>query len=614
MKYDVVVIGAGISGLTAASLLAKKNLKVCVIDSQYKPGGSCGIFKRNDCIFEQGAAMIYGFGERGFAPHRFVFNCLEEDIDVIKHKELYAINYEEHKIIFYDDIDKFIDELVKVFPNEKHNLKRFYDDMSHLYMKVIAEDPVFQSPDIVKKEKGLEKLKRNPLCYIKFLSYMNMSTEKLLHKYFKHKDIIRFFDKLTSTYCYTTVEETPAVLSSIMFVDNHFGGSYYPAGSTMNLTGKMEKVIEENNGDMLYNKEVTEILVEDKKVRGVKLSDGSMIKSDRVINSGTVWNLYDNLINKSADAKKIKWADELVPTYSSVILYAVVKKEVIPSDTLPIEMLIGSVDKIDEGEITVYVMSIDDKSLCNEKYHVVEAIGPTFKKWPVEYENYEELDGYKAMKEAEMNRVLNVLEKRFPGFKENIIHVEIATPCSLKKYVMKYKGATAGPKQKIGQHMLKRLHIRGDIEGLYNCGESTVMGTGTPAVTVSGISAADLVLRDLGLPEYEYRENMEKYVHFIKPPYNGEKHEENEIVEEASRCQFCEEPRCQKHCPGNIKIRDINRRAANGNLYGAAKALDNDDSCLSCESRICQKDCYRNTFDYHVEIYKINTNILQKYR
>ena len=48
-----------------------------------------------------------------------------------------------------------------------------------------------------------------------------------------------------------------------MFVDNHFGGSYYPAGSTLNLIGKLEKVIEENNGDMIDNKEVEKIIGHD---------------------------------------------------------------------------------------------------------------------------------------------------------------------------------------------------------------------------------------------------------------------------------------------------------------------------------------------------------------
>ena len=74
---------------------------------------------------------------------------------------------------------------------------------------------------------------------------------------------------------------------------------------------------------------------------------------------------------------------------------------------------------------------------------------------------------------------------------------------------MKEKGAVAGPKQQLGQHMLKRLKTKGDIEGLYNCGESTVMGTGTPAVTVSGISVANLILRECNMEEYENK-NIKK--------------------------------------------------------------------------------------------------------
>ena len=90
MKKEVIFIGAGISGLTGAALLAKKGFKVTVVDAQFKPGGSCGIFKREDVIFEQGAAMIYGFGDIGFNPHRFVFNALEEPIDIIKHDYLWT--------------------------------------------------------------------------------------------------------------------------------------------------------------------------------------------------------------------------------------------------------------------------------------------------------------------------------------------------------------------------------------------------------------------------------------------------------------------------------------------------------------------------------------------
>ena len=97
--YGVIIIGAGLSGLAAASLLAKRGLKVAVIDKSYNPGGSCGIFKRNDIIFDQGSSMLFGFGEKGFNAHRFVFNCLEEPIDVIRHDLLYCVNFKGRRKI-----------------------------------------------------------------------------------------------------------------------------------------------------------------------------------------------------------------------------------------------------------------------------------------------------------------------------------------------------------------------------------------------------------------------------------------------------------------------------------------------------------------------------------
>lgn len=617
MDYDVIIIGSGISGLTAASLLAKRKLKVCVIEAQYKPGGSCGIFKRNDVVFEQGAAMIYGFNARGFSPHRFVFNALEESIDIIKHDELYAINFGEHRIVFHQDIDMFIEELAKVFPKEKENFKRFYKELSNQYMKIIAENPAFISPDAMKKEKGLKSLLKHPIEYIRFLGYMNKNTKSVLKKYFKDENVFNLFDKLTSTYCYTNVEETPAILSSVMFVDNHFGGSYYPAGSTLNLVGKLEKVIEENNGQMIYNTEVEEIIVEDNKATKVSLDNGKVISANYIVNSGNVWNLYNKLLKNNASEEIKSWANSLEPAYPSVVLFALVKEEAIPKGTLPIEMLIGDKTKLDENEVTVYILSIDDKTLCKNGYHTIMAIGPTFKEWPKGFKNNYNTDKYREMKKIEKNRLLEILEKRFPGFKENLCHVEISTPTTLNRYVLKEGGSVAGPKQKLGQHMLKRLKAKSEINNLFNCGESTVMGTGTPAVTISGISVANLILRELGLEEFEYEKGMKNYVNIVTKPFKyeqikiGENEYEDKLAKLALKCQFCEKPSCEKVCKNNVPIRDINRRLAVGNFYGAKNLLKNYDinPCLNCESKDCENKCIRKGFAKEVSIREINSKL-----
>ena len=298
MEYDVLVIGAGLAGLTAASLLAKSGVSVAVLDKSYQPGGSCGIFKRENVIFDQGSSMLFGFGEKGFNPHRFVFNCLEEPIQMIKHEYLYCVNYRNEKIKFWADIDKFVEELSTVFPGERKNIKRFYQDMQKIYQHVMIENPVFSTPDETDKKASLKQLLRHPISYGKFLSRLNKSTKSLLDKYFSDPEIFKFFDKLMSTYCYTTVEETPAILAAVMFIDNHVGGSYYPAGSSVFLPGKLEKVIEEHNGQMLLEQEVEKLIFADNKPVGVKLKNGQELFGKNIIYSGTVWNLYGKLIPK----------------------------------------------------------------------------------------------------------------------------------------------------------------------------------------------------------------------------------------------------------------------------------------------------------------------------
>jgi len=571
MEYDVVVIGAGLSGLTAASLLAKRGLHVAVIDKSYEPGGSCGIFKRNGITFDQGAAMLYGFGDKGFNAHRFVFNCLEEPIDVIKHDLLYCVNFKGRRIKFWADLNMFAEELARVFPAEKENINRFYRDLEKMYRHVMVERPSYTTPDETDTMESLKGMLRHPVSYARFLRYLNRSAKDLLVKYFSDPEIFKFFDKLTSTYCYTTVEESPAVLAAVMFVDNHVGGSYYPTGSTLFLPGKLEKVIEENGGDILLETEVVRILFDGDRPSGVELNSGRHIYADSLVYSGTVWNLYGKLIDKTRlSAERIAWAANQIPTHPSVVLYAHIDKRVIPEDTAPIEMLVGNPDLLDESEVTAYILSIDDRTLCDEESHVVVAIGPTFADW---YGG--NTDDYLVKKEREKVRLIAVLEKRFPGFMDGVRYAEVATPRTIERYTLKNGGAVAGPKQMLGQHILHRLHTRSEWDNLFCCGESTVMGTGTPTVTTSGISAANAVLKKLKLEPFTYQPNMKNYVRIVDKPftkeglYDGYPEEMRVIMLKASRCQYCEQPQCATDT--DYDIRGIMRRVTVGNFTGARK-------------------------------------------
>lgn len=573
MEYDVIVIGAGLSGLTAASLLAKQGLNVLVAEHADRPGGSCGIFKRENAIFDQGAAMLYGFGEHGFNAHRFLFNCLEEPFAVVKHELLYVVHYRGKQIHFWPDIDRFIDELSAAFPAEKANIRRFYKEMQRLYTHVLSETPSYTTADETNPREALRSVLRHPLAYLRFLSYLNVSAETLLKRYFTDPDLLHFFDKLTSTYCYATVAEAPAIMASVMFIDNHEGGSYYPAGSTLFLPGTLEKVIEENGGIMQYNSTVTKLLFKDSKPDGILLENGQEIYGKQIIYTGTVWNLYNHLLPAEQVTPKEKaWVTAQAATYPSVVLYALVDSAVIPPDTCPIEMLTATPDAIDESEVTVYLLSLDDHTLCPPGTHTVVAIGPSFRNWSTENPTR-----YETQKQEETARLVTLLGQRFPGFEHHIRHCELATPHTIERYTLKNDGAVAGPKQMLGQHLLLRQSIRTRWDSLFCCGESTTMGTGTPTVTTSGIAAANAVLKKRGLPLYVWDPARKNQICVLTPPVEKEwlsqfyPPEQARIMAATQKCRFCNAPSC---CQSNqLDLSGILRRAACGNFTGARRVI-----------------------------------------
>jgi prolycopene isomerase len=608
-SYDVIVVGAGLGGMTAASLLARRGLSVLMIDQQNKPGGSCTSFKREDHVFDVGTAMLYGFGEKGFRPFRFLINQLEEPIDIIAHSTLARMTFEGQEIIFWPDIDRFLEELFRLYPQEKEGLRAFFADLYKLYENIVIKNEVISPPSEFSPRQGVRRLLSAPLAIIKMQKLLSTSTLDLLQKYFHTPDIINFFDKLCSAYSYTTAAETPVVLAATMFIDNHIGGVYFPAGGAQTLPNVIEKAFERDGGQTLYRHLVDEILIKDGTAYGVRLSNGVEIRSERVIANATVWNIYGKLVRPvHIPPERLKWAQSLVPTFPSMTLYMVVERNGFPEGLYPWEIFIENRKVIDSSDLTLYINSLVDTTLSPPDHLVVFAIAPNMCQWPHPDERGYHSDDYEAQKQREAERMLNQIEQHIPGFRKQILSLIIGTPTTIERYLLKNGGAVGGPKNQIGQEMLKRLHARSEWKHLYFCGDSTVMGTGAPATTVSGVGAANVILRELHLPEYDSRKFPQQYVNIVDLPYRRPVFNPNDVITDqnaylaAAECQGCQEPKCMDGCPAVIDIPGFLRRMEAKNYPGAARLIREmnpfGEVCgLTCTAgRLCQRDCYRRDF------------------
>jgi prolycopene isomerase len=608
-SYNVIVVGAGLGGMTAASLLAKRGLSVLMIDQQNKPGGACTSFKREDHVFDVGAAMLYGFGDKGFRPFRFLLNELEEPIDVVAHSTLARMTFEGQDIIFWPDIDRFLEELIQLFPQEKDCLKAFYADLYKMYENIVVKNEIISPPSELSPRQGLRQLLSDPLAILKMQKLLSTSTLDLLKKYFHSPEIINFFDKLCSAYSYTTAEETPAVLAATMFIDNHIGGVYFPAGGAQMLPNVIEKAFERDGGQALYRHLVDEILIQDGRAYGVRLSDGVEIRAERVIANATVWNIYGKLVRpEHIPPERLKWVKSLVPTFPSMTMYMILVREGLTENLYPWEIFIENRKMIDSTDLTLYINSLVDATLCPPDHLVVMAIAPNMCQWPHADEPGYHSPEYESQKQCEAERMIDQIEQHIPGFRKHIRTLIIGTPTTIERYLLKNGGAVGGPKNQIGQEMLKRLHARSEWKNLYFCGDSTVMGTGAPATTVSGVGAANVILREMHLPEYDSRKFSKQYVNLVDLPYQKPPYSPTDAISSsnayiaAAQCQGCQAPACVDGCPAGIDIPGFLRRMEAKNYAGAARLIRNKNpfgevcGLLCTPGRTCQKDCYRRDF------------------
>ena len=505
-NLDAIIIGSGIGGLVTASQLAAKGAHVLVLEKYIIPGGSGGSFKRKGYTFDVGASMIFGFGEKGYT------NLLTRALkDVNEYCETIPdpVQLEYHLpnnfcISVDKEYEKFLGKLTERFPHEKEGIKKFYGTCKKVFncldsMPLLSiEDPSYLFKVFFKA----------PLSCLGLARWLPVNAGDVARKFIKDQELLKFID--IECFCWSVMPsiKTPMINAGMVFTDRHAGGINYPKGGVGKIAEKLVSGIERLGSKIRYRANVTEILLENEKAIGVKLSNGEEIYSDIIVSNATRWDTFGLNNNEKGLIKsdyvpksEYKWSKTYKPSPSFVSLHLGVSKKIIDNSFNCHHIIVDDWDELEneKGVIFISIPTLLDKSLAPDGKHIIHAFTPSSIS---EWDNLSR-DEYLIKKENYYSFLIRKISKIIPGLDANIEHKEIGTPRTHRKFLGRFEGSYGPIPNKKLLGLLPMPFNSTKIENLYCVGDSCFPGQGLNAVAFSGYACAHKIGSKLNINSFK---------------------------------------------------------------------------------------------------------------
>ncbi len=508
-SWDSIVIGSGLGGLVTASQLASKGAKVLVLEQYKIPGGSGGSFKRKGFTFDVGASMIFGFGKKGFTNLLTrALNEVGEECETIPDPTQLAYHLPDQLNITVDrDYQKFITKLIELFPHEKKGINHFYETCWSVFncldsMPLLSiEDPAYL----------MKVFFKSPLSCLGLARWLPINAGEVARRHIKDPILLKFID--IECFCWSVMPAnlTPMINAGMVFSDRHYGGINYPKGGVGIIAEKLAKGIENHGGQIRYKSKVKKIIFEDKTAIGVSLENDEEIYGKTIVSNATRWDTFggegvnDPLIDLSKiSGSKSKWGNRYIPSPSFLSLHLGVNSDSIPSNTHCHHLLLDSWEQMEkeQGVTFISIPTLLDPSIAPSGSHIVHAFTPSSIEYWDELSNKE----YLAKKKEDGDKLISKLEKLFPNLSQNILHKEIGSPKTHRRFLSRNKGSYGPIPSMRLPGLLPMPFNTTNIKGLYCVGDSCFPGQGLNAVAFSGFACAHIIGKKLRINKWDLPE------------------------------------------------------------------------------------------------------------
>ncbi len=496
MKYNTIVIGGGLAGLTAGATLSKFGKKVLLLEQHHKPGGCATTFKRGEFIIEVGLHEMSGIVENGTIPQIFEMLDVDQKVDLLKVPEFYAVYSDRGKFVFPHGYDAVTKALINKYPEDAKGIKRFLK-----VLKGIRKEGTNQPRSSLVKKLIYPLM---PLLYPNLVEASRHTVGSWLDKYITNENA-----KIDLVAHLAYWGDDPYTLSMFYygmpfsgFIEN---GGHFVKGGSQRLSDHLAAYIEKHGGTVLFGKKAEKIVTENGRVTGVtfrdyfnKDLDPVTVSCDNAVANCAIPVVPAMLDEPFASSLKEKISDK-INSCSLLCMYLGFNKDVE-------EFGVQHYSNVIEGEDVRSLKDVKPNHQGDWKkrrfifvdYGKVDAqLAPPNKSegviCTVDYvQDWEKLndEDYKAKKEEVAQILLERLEKQFPGIQDSIQYYEVSTSKTIQRYTSNPSGSVYGYAQIKGQIGDMRFRNNFLIPNLYFASAWAFPGGGFEGSITGGFLAA----------------------------------------------------------------------------------------------------------------------------